>query len=473
MNSPPSVPETMPQAKTERPSKWRGGRVRYDRAGNPSYIIQKVHRDRTYYLTLDVATEPEALVQLDRFEEDREEYERRHNAKRGKLPPGQQPLLLDATLILDFQDFLRKNKLRQDGSGCSEQYILDAKTYLARWMDWLKGRDFRSVDYTEALDWLDKQNSARGKLINYIKSLGAWLRRRKGRLTVATDWTMNLVSVRSTSRKEAGAEAFPVKDVEELYRRLDDQMYRDILYLMAMYGMHYSEVQHLADSHLATIEDVTDSAPIAGLMRFWHKNSKWHPILLDVHGLGAARRLHDLPKLPEAAVVSDRFQRACGYSIDGRSKKQKVTRERRLTLEEAEAIRQERGKHTEKQAKKKAVIRALAERYGVSKITIRRIVRGETHLPPTERTLARVTLEGFRKTFVTLAGRVGKKVPFRGQAGLSLEDIVVVTGHSAETAKRYYDLNKIPPHMAVMPFKLKHPEDPSPLVLSAPAARSA
>ncbi len=281
-------------------------------------------------------------------------------------------------------------------------YVADAVRYLKLWMVLLNGREFRSIAPTEALQWLSAEEKAREKKVKYIRALGTWLQREG--LRRSENWTLELPLPQSGTRKAAGAQAYTPANIEELYRRVDDQKYRWCLLLIARYGFHYSELRRLAGGKGGTVEDIADSLPIAGVVRIWHKNRKWWPVLVDAQGLAAAKGLIALGRMPSDHEMRRKLQRACGWTI---SQKGKIT-----------------GKD-----------------------------------PKTKKVLPLVSVGLFRHTFISLRG-TAKKV-FLGQQGLSLEDMVEVTGHTVTTARKYYDLTRLPSHMIDVPLKLHHPDDPT------------
>jgi len=217
------------------------------------------------------------------------------------------------------------------------------------------------------------------------------------------NWTLEIPSEQSATRKEAGAQAYAIEHVVELYRRIDDQKYRDCLFLMARYGLHYTELERLAEGN-GDIEEITDSPPIAGVIRVWHKNKKPHPIFVDAQALGAAKRIQALGSIPSVHEIRRKLRRACGWTI---SQKGKIT-----------------GKN-----------------------------------PKVKEVLPLVTVALFRHTFITLR-RHSKKIPYQGQQGLTVEDMVEVSGHAVATARKHYDLTRLPGFMVDSPLKLSHPDDP-------------
>jgi hypothetical protein len=490
-----------------RPTTWDGGRVRYNKAGEPVFEIRELFRGKKYQLTLDVSNEKDpwgaAKVQLAIFHQDRDAYIASYRAGRSPLPKEPGKLVLDAALIAAFRDYLKENRVAERGKPSSKKHVNGAVSYLGRWMDWLAGQSMRGVDPQKAKAWL-ATGTARGNRIKYIKALGTWMEN-EGLWRRNENWTYELETEKYATRKELGALAYELADVEELYRRLDDQMWRDVLRLLASYGAHYSEVVHLASGDpkvVKPLEKISGSPPIAGLVRVWHKNDKWHPIFLDEQAMAAVKRLQAGGGIPDAACCRRMFLRRCGYEVDRLGKVGPITPQtHKLDFQKAQAIRRKwaqrkewieevanrvghpadyiemvvnrrgtwgGGRLTEDQERelrdecerKSFYQRCIAQKYGISVATVKRILAGHTYeVCEVERVLPQLTPGLFRHSVITWR-RVIKKYSYKGQEGISLEDIVEVTGQSAQTARRHYDLSRYPTHMIEVPLRLEHPDDP-------------
>lgn len=399
----------MRASKKDRPVVWDGGRIRYDKEGQPTFIIEKMVKGERYFLTLATSDPEKADFEYQKFKQNREGYRRAHEAALTGLTvveTSNDPIVLDAEMITSLQNFLKKNSLKKKGSPCSPIHVADAERYLLRWMVWLKGNDLRLVDPKVAQAWIDEQEAPE-KLTKFIRVLGTWLSSKKLRWRKNENWTLELASVQGSTRKEQGAKPYEAGDIEQLYRRLEEQIDRDILRLLVYFGMHYSEIEGVANGFLR-VEELTDSPPIAACVRYWHKNKKWHPVLVDAKTLDAFRRIYSSKGIPSDKEASRKFLRRCGYLIN---QKQKVVGT------------------TDKHG------RVLPKMGQVSR---------------------------FRHTFISWR-KLCKKIPYQGTSGLTMDEMTTVTGHSTATAKKHYDLTDIPTHMVVVPAKLRHPEDPEPM----------
>lgn len=359
---------------------------------------------KRHVLTLNVASERDALAELALFNRDPRAYITARDVAKSQLRRQR------AARVTPQDDALQELEGRMRAAQRSEKHIRDTRRYLNVWLAALRAKDLRTVGKAELERVLEakckpSQLSKRNKLIVALKSYTAMLKA-KGMLDPAENPARWLDEEPPPPARVAAQRHHSAAVLERCYAAIaplrrsgkggprpepdQDQAVRDTMRLMVCYGMHHTEVRRLASCHPSTAARPHEHAFIKGVVSFWHQKKRaWHHISVDTAAWAAVQRLRGRRQAPGDGCMRKYLAQAC--------------------------------------------------RHG----------RCDRVLP------ARL-----RHSFVTLARAGGKKV-FPGDAGLDLEDIAAITGHkSTATTETHYDANVVRP-MGVIPINLVNPSDPA------------
>lgn len=376
--------------------KWAGGRVRMAR-GREVWVIERSGR----VLTLNVASERDAMVELALFETDPVAY--RTRAQRTAAAPGR--VVLDVETLSLFAAHCAKQGLSEG----YRKHILGR--YLADWGVALRGRDLRTVALREVVSALDGWKTARHHRIVALKAFTAWARE-TAQLRRGDDPTVDLRVPPARAEKSLRPKGYPMRLVERLYAEISSQALRDTICLRAKTGMHDSEISRIARGE-ARLKRLDDPSGIAGTITFRHKTGKVHVVSVDAQTFAAAERLAVRGPLSRnaAKVMLDRVA-IRWHGCDG------VTRKRTNA----------RGEH----------------------VWETRPCPGCELFRPGE----------LRHSFATWARAEGRLVRAR-EGGVPLAEVAAVMGHfSARTTATFYEGGEVPAMLA-LPLRLEHAEDPA------------
>jgi hypothetical protein len=419
--------------------RWKGGRIRIGKDGEPVYVIERMHAGTRYTKSLEAGNETQALAELALFDRDPAGYV---TATQAKAQLEARTVRLDETTIASFMAFLRGAKLDEEGQALIQRdkrgtpltgpdglpleipdkeryprsltYRKSTKAYLTKWAEFYADRDIRTVDLQEVRQQLVRWGSAKKSRTIALKSFMSFLREERFLLRAREDPTLDLkvAPPRAAKGKRAtlGERKFYEMDhVARIYANITSwesatrpvegetlQAIRDTLRLCAHHGMHVSEVERLARGE-GRVRVLKEQGEIAGTITFIHKTMKVHVVSLTAQSLAAAQRLQ-----VRGAVPVDSYRR-------------------------------------------KVIARAAraAER-------------------------AEIDLGTLRHCFTTWSKSHGRVVK-AAEGGAPLTVIAAVLGHeSTQTTSRFYDGTEIP-DMIVLPLELKNLADPIPMTKNSAA----
>jgi integrase len=275
--------------------KWDGGRIRKTRKG-PVYVLEQTRDGQAYKFTLKAGSERDARAELALFNQDPGAYQAalRRVSMRG-------PVVLTADKLADFLAELKRK-------GRSRVYRANIRNYIAWWIEKLKGADLRHVELLGLNQILDAELAGRRHRIIALKSMCSWLRER-GELARAQDPTLDLKVPQGAAAKLTREKLVNLKQLEAIYKHLDDQVVRDVLKLRINTGMHHAEVARIAAGEVE-VKDLDDQGEIAGTIRFIHKSGKVHLISLNQDLLSTVRRLEACGGLPSNKTIDARLKAA-------------------------------------------------------------------------------------------------------------------------------------------------------------------
>lgn len=258
--------------KTEK-RRWLGGYIREGSRG-ATYVIQRELNGQRFHLSTKCRTERAALQELARFEASPFTY-RPMEAVRG---PARNECTLTPRSLVDFERY------QLDVKKVTQAYADDCQLYLRAWMDWLAGRDLRSIklrDITEQLGVWGSQ--ARRNRIVALKSFTKWLRRERAVLGRAEDPTMDLQVPRTRPEKLERRKAIPLELVRATLPKLPDDV-RQLVLLLAATGLHVSEVRRFAEG-LGSLHEPTKEQRATGVLAYLsvpHKTGVLHVVALGL-----------------------------------------------------------------------------------------------------------------------------------------------------------------------------------------------
>ncbi len=157
-------------------STWeqRGGRIRFDAKRRPVYVIRKQIAGRRFEVSTRKHTLAAALAEWEKFEKDPEGYAAGGDA-------GHAPMFLDNELAKRFLAWSAGER------GNSAGWLTKQKTFLADWMETLRGVNLRRLSLRDhVVPALEGATSRRHRLA-VLKALYSWLRKHEHDLTSAED----------------------------------------------------------------------------------------------------------------------------------------------------------------------------------------------------------------------------------------------------------------------------------------------
>lgn len=267
------------------------------------FVLEQIRGNKRYSIALPAKTEKLARVQFALFDQDPEAFRAERRRPTKKQAPGESE-------HAEFEQYLRKRKL-------SEQYIRDTLHYLSQWEPLFKSKPVSRFTLVDLQDFLAPHAAAR-KLIVTLKSYTKYLRKR-GLLKRAEDPTLDLAVPAAVPQKSVKQRAYAISHVEQLYRAvapvrrghrtLDAQTIRDVLLVLSLTGLHYSELRRLCDGADGGRVEPVEHEGIAAVVRVWHKNGRVHAQSVDARTLAALERIRSRGRAPSASYIGAALDR--------------------------------------------------------------------------------------------------------------------------------------------------------------------
>lgn len=274
------------------PTTWEGGIVRYDRRGNPVYVIRRMVNGRRWKKTLDVNSEREARLELLRFDADPEGY--------CLEVVEDEPIYLDDALVERFLAWSGAPRA-DNGKANSRKWLRWQKKCLQWWAERLvdgQGRllDLRRVNRAKHVlphldgvpgpkpgTWSIEPTKSKRHKREVIKAIYAWLRKHEGRITAAQDPVMDMpVGKGRVAQTEGGKnKVVPRENVEKVINYLlsKGSRFGHVLAVQAGTGWHTTElVRFIARGELVqpVPKLLQEPGVTAILVGPQHKNGKRH-----------------------------------------------------------------------------------------------------------------------------------------------------------------------------------------------------
>lgn len=291
---------------------WAGGRIYTTSEGRNVYVIERrVHRKVRAIPLRRATSERDALAELALFDRDPVAFvDRYERERRDKLTL----VTITPTLVTDFLQYLADK-------GTTTRYRQNSRTYLDLWSTSKEvgNRDLRRLKLADLQKAL-KKLPAQKKAIIAIKSFCSWLVD-QGTIEPQENPTTALrvpPSRRSPTPKGYGADliaaTYSKLSAPKAHTHRPDadtaQAVRDVYALAAMHGLHFSEIERIANDASITVIDPSAAAPIAGTVTFLHKNGTHHIQSLTPQTLRAALRLQARKQAPVESCVRQHLARA-------------------------------------------------------------------------------------------------------------------------------------------------------------------
>jgi integrase len=254
---------------------WSHGRVWVDSAGRRTFYIRKRRGGKAFNVSTRCSTLRGALVELERWEKNPDEYRPQGSEER---------LLLTEGLIDQFDLWCERE------SGATDPRWRAAKVgHLRWWSEKLAGRDLRGLPLTALHDALRGASDTAKRIVS-IKHLFSWLRK-TGRLHASDDPTVGALPVpqAKVSQDVGGSKVVPEADFRATLAHLDDK-YADAAQLQAATGIHVSEVIRFAKDGA-----VIDSIPGGAVLAFQHKGGHVHRVAVSPEVAEVAKRVRARP----------------------------------------------------------------------------------------------------------------------------------------------------------------------------------
>ncbi len=263
------------------------GRIRYDRHGEPVFVIRKTVRGRAYEITLSATTLEDALREFASFREDPVAYERR--AREAARPVAtKEPIYLDTTLADAFLAWSRDVKKN------TPRWVHEQKLYLDWWQKKLDGVDLRRATFADDVrPALDGQRSYRPR-VAVILALYRWLRLERD-LELAEDPVHGRFFLPDPAPEQwKKLKAIPQEHFDKALEHLTG-IYRDVLLLQGGTGCHVTEAWRFMQG--GSIEPLPKNAMqdgSAGVVVFpLTKGKDVLRVRVDARTLAAAQKILD------------------------------------------------------------------------------------------------------------------------------------------------------------------------------------
>lgn len=280
--------------------KWEGGRVSEDRKGRQRWVIDRQVNGRPFRITLKARSEQEARAQLARFDEDPRGFD--STVRRGKAEASG-AVTVDPERVEDYLKW-------QAEQGRSAKYRKNLLVYLRWWDLKLQGQDLRSVTLADLQNKLRGETARKHRIIA-LKSFASWLRQVTGELPRAQDPTLDLVVPPPVAEKTRRTKGYQLREIEQLYRAIEDQGVRDVILIQTKLGCHFTEVVRMADIKATQVTEFRDQGEIAGTVVFRHKRGDDHTCSVDAQTLAAIRRLRARGAPPDQTTIYWAIRETC------------------------------------------------------------------------------------------------------------------------------------------------------------------
>lgn len=285
-------------------TRWAHGRVWIGKDGAPTYYIESRKGGPPFLRKTGVATEPQALVEWSRFNDDPTNY--RGADERKLAAAGKPPLTLNENLILEYVAWLR------DVLECTPKWCNDKKNYLTFWLEGLatkRGKtDLRKVDKKDILAVCPHGTEARPNRMAAIKSLYRYLRDPEQRMAYKPDADTLIAAedpmldfkvpqrppAQSQGKKSKKAPISKAQLATVLLALAGHQ--RDALMLLVGTGWRGTEIPRFAlEGELEDADPVEAKAGIVGTIGVFGRKrtqKRWKKVqITDARVLAAAKRL--------------------------------------------------------------------------------------------------------------------------------------------------------------------------------------
>jgi len=279
-----------------RDTRWEGGRIRHDRRGRPTFVIERMVQGRRYMVSTRAHTVTAALKHLSRFESDPHGY--------AVKPREEAALYLTEELADEFLAHSREVK-----KNCA-QWVTTQRMYLKAWREDLFGRDLRKLSLRDDVDpILERRGNARAQRIKVLKAFTGWLRKVKRLLQHGQDATIDLPVPQARPEQARRMKAVPRDHFDLALEHLIGP-FRDALLILGATGCHHTElVRFIREGSIEPVPGGTKDA--AGVLVFQHKTGVPHRVRIGKQALAAAHRLKERGVAWDHHNLNDAIASAC------------------------------------------------------------------------------------------------------------------------------------------------------------------
>lgn len=381
---------------------WPGGRVAETKQGALRWYIRTRFGGGRREIALDVATENDAFAELALFNRDPAGYKTRSKDAAARVERKSGGFFLDSTTLEEFRKHCLKRVEKGDVTAGHVNGTL--RPYLAAWAKALNGRPLNALETTELKAMLKKWKTAEHKRVVALKAFTAWLREEKD-FKRKDDPTLELKTPPIIPEKSSRAKGYPLRVVEVVYARVENQRVRDVIMLRAKLGMHDSEIRRIALGK-CSLRRVSDPSGIEGTITFEHlKKGAVHSVSCDAQTFAAAERIQASRAIVERRTVKSNVDAAVDDYNSNRPKN----------------------------------VAAIGPVY------------------PGE----------LRHSFATWATTVGEEVWPMNKKGVDLSKVAEAMGHLGKRTTKVFYVGDRVPMLIRLPIKLEHDKDPTVLVQKA------
>jgi integrase len=440
--------------------KWEGGRTRLGRNGETVWVIERMHQWKPYTISLEgqgepMGTDPQTgelippasvRAELALFWKNPAAYKE----AREPVKPGD--VIGDGTVAVTAEalDQYAVDAAQGDPKWrISEKQVNDNLRYLRAWMRALKGQDLRKLTLRDYRAHLRSMEPKRQHVVA-LRAFTHWLRR-EGRLASAQDASRDLEIPRQTPRRSQRTLGYSMEDFAKLYASITSRPFGQ------MGVVHHSpevRVEAVAmQTAGASVKAILEKYGISEATYFTWKKKVRAPkptkytdaqSVRDVLVLRALCGLHH-SEVERIAKGDFKVKRLGEHGeIAGTLlvwHKSQVFHPQALCAQALAAAERLQAKGS---APADSYVRKLMDE-AADRVGLPRMLPGE-----------------LRHSFVTWARTYGRLVRPK-DAGVSLEAIARVVGHTTtKTTSTFYDNTEVP-ELIVLPLKLENVEDPAEL----------
>lgn len=281
-----------------RRERWEGGYIHRQKNGKRLFVIERQIGQDRFHVSTRQHTERDAYREFERFKADPVAYV--NDMKHGRRD--RDALCLTTELYLEFRDWL----LSRDRP-TTTKYANEMAHRLREWTEDLSGRDLRRLDLAHIDTVLERRATCRQHRIIALKSLMAWLRKKKYLIKREHDVTLDLTVPQAVPEKHKRRKAVPVEDFRAALRALAP-VYRDCLYLLGRTGWHVTELERFARAPQSRI--APGAGNVLAVLQVLHKTGKTtRTSITDPEALSAAKRIRERGELPRRMNAT--LKRAC------------------------------------------------------------------------------------------------------------------------------------------------------------------